>query len=318
MRYDMAPMEGITTYIYRNAQAHHFGGVERYYTPFISPHKDKTLNHKELQDILPEHNEETCVIPQILTASAEDFLKTVKVLEEFGYKQVNLNCGCPSATVTSKHKGAGILEDTVRLHAFLEEIFDKSPLPISIKTRIGMCSADEWEEILAVYRSFPIAELIIHPRVRQDFYSNIPDWEAFRMALETLSCPVCYNGDIFTIEDGTKLMHHFPALQACMLGRGLIANPALADELTGGKKLDKTRLRSFHDEIYEGYRKTQSGEKNVLYRMKELWSYMCQVFTQPDKYRKKIQKAERLSAYESAVNSLFREQELIEIDNELI
>lgn len=317
MRYDMAPMEGITTYIYRNAHAHHFGGVERYYTPFLSPHKDKTLNHKELQDILPEHNKEICVIPQVLTASAEDFLKTVRVLDELGYTQVNLNCGCPSATVTSKHKGAGILEDTVRLNSFLEEIFDKSPLPISIKTRIGMRSADEWEEILAVYRNFPIAELIIHPRVRQDFYSNIPDWEAFSMALEMLPCPVCYNGDIFTIEDGTRLMQSFPALQACMLGRGLITDPALAKELAGGKRLDKTRLRAFHDEVYEGYQKTQSGEKNVLYRMKELWSYMSQIFTQSDKYRKKIQKAERLAVYESAVNSLFREQEIIDADDKL-
>ena len=311
MRYDMAPMEGVTTYIYRNAQAHYFGGVDRYYTPFLSPHKDKTLNHKEIQDIMPEHNEGMDIIPQILTASATDFLKTAQELAQMGYTQVNLNCGCPSVTVTSKHKGAGMLEDTQSLTKFLDEIYEKTPIAVSIKTRIGMQQAQEWSDILEVYRKFPIAELIIHPRVRQDFYKNMPHLEAIEEAFDKLECPICYNGDLFNIGDFNRIKDKFPKLQACMLGRGLIAEPGLATRIQTGKSMDMKTLRAFHDEVLSGYCEILSGDKNALYRMKELWFYMSRLFTEPDKYRKKIQKAEKMAAYESAVDSLFREQELI-------
>ena len=311
MRYDMAPLEGVTTYIYRKAHAHYFGGVDRYYTPFLSPHKDKTLNHKEIQDVMPEHNEGLDVVPQILTASAQDFLKTAQELAQMGYTQVNLNCGCPSATVTSKHKGAGMLEDTLALTKFLDEIYEKSPIPVSIKTRIGIQQWQEWMDLLEVYRRFPVSELIIHPRVRQDFYKNTPHLEAVEEAFERLDCPICYNGDIFNAGDYDKIRKRFPKLQACMLGRGLIADPGLAIRIRTGKNMDKKTLRLFHDEVLNGYRNTLSGDKNALYRMKELWFYMSRLFAEPDKYRKKIQKAEKMAVYESAVDSLFREQELI-------
>ena len=182
MYYEMAPMEGITTYIYRRAHFHYFGEIDRYYTPFISTHKDKALSHKELQEILPEHNEGMQVIPQILTSSAQEFVKMAKELAQMGYTQVNLNCGCPSATVTTKHKGAGVLENPKQLDQMLAEIFEKCPIQVSIKTRIGMEQDWEWEDILEVYSHYQIAELIIHPRVRQDFYKNTPRLEPVKAA----------------------------------------------------------------------------------------------------------------------------------------
>lgn len=310
MLYEMAPMEGITTYIYRNAQAACFGGIDRYFTPFLSPHKDKTLNHKEIQDVLPEHNEGLHVVPQLLTASAEDFLKTAKELAAMGYREVNLNCGCPSATVTTKHKGAGLLADADRLNEFLCEIFDKCPLQISIKTRIGMRSEEEWEELLAVYSRYPIAELIVHPRLREDFYQNTPRLHAMEAAMSQLKCPVTYNGDIFDVEAAERIEARFSGLEACMLGRGLIANPALARQLRSAQAPDKESLRTFLEKIETDYSRVLSGDKNVLYRMKELWFYMNRLFTEPDKYYKKIQKAQKMAVYKSVVDSLFREQEL--------
>lgn len=134
------------------------------------------MSHKELQEILPEHNEGMQVIPQVLTSSAQEFVKMAKELAQMGYTEVNLNCGCPSATVTTKHKGAGVLENPKQLDEMLAEIFEKCPMQVSIKTRIGMEQDWEWEDILEVYSHYPIAELIIHPRVRQDFYKTHRDW----------------------------------------------------------------------------------------------------------------------------------------------
>lgn len=310
MKYQMAPMEGITTYIYRNAFAHHFGGISTYYTPFLSPHKDKTINHKEYQDIMPQNNEQIRVVPQILTASAEDFHKTIAEIRDMGYREVNLNCGCPSATVTSKHKGAGLLLDVERLELLLDHIFEETDIDISVKTRIGYDNASEWEDIMRIYEKYPMKQLIIHPRVRQDFYKNSPNKEAFRMAYESWKGELIYNGNLFRLQDIQALEQEFPNLAGCMLGRGLIANPGLIQEKEENTLLSKDTLLAFHDEIYEEYGKIQSGEKNVLYRMKELWFYMAKVFGDCPKYEKKIRKAQSCRDYELAVKDIFRDLEI--------
>ena len=172
MKLQMAPMEGITTYIYRNAHAAHFGQMDKYYTPFLSLHKEKEFSYKEKQEILPENNSGLRVIPQVLTNSSEDFLKAVPKLKALGYDEINMNIGCPSGTVTSKGKGAGMLQNPEELQRFLEEIFAKSQIDISIKTRIGMESVEEWAGLLEIYNQYPIKELIVHARVRSDFYKE--------------------------------------------------------------------------------------------------------------------------------------------------
>lgn len=315
MRFEMAPLEGITTYIYRNAHARHFGKMDKYYTPFLSLHKEKEFSHKELNEILPEHNEGLYVIPQVLTNSAEDFLKAAQKLKEIGYNEVNINIGCPSGTVTAKGKGAGMLENPESLDAFLAEIFERTPISVSVKTRLGMSDAEEWDRLLEIYNRYPLKELIVHARVREDFYKNTPNWEAFGKALSDSRCPVCYNGDIFDRAGYDKLTQTFPALESVMLGRGLITNPALFGELQDRKPdapnnenqniAEKERLRAFHDELYAGYQVIQSGEKNILFRMKEFWVYMIQSFENAEKYGKKIRKANSCAEYEKIINQLF-------------
>ena len=318
MKFEMAPLEGITTYIYRNAHAKYFGKMDKYYTPFLSLHKEKEFSHKELNEILPEHNEGLCVVPQVLTNSAEDFLKAANKLKEIGYEEVNINAGCPSGTVTAKGKGAGILADAEKLDAFLAEIFDRTPISVSIKTRLGMETWEEWNQLLEIYNKYPLKELVVHARVRQDFYVNKTNWEAFGKTLLDNKFPICYNGDIFSQEDYEKLVGEFPTLENVMLGRGLICCPGLFGELqrfrnrenftdNQGAKDDTTemeRLRAFHDEVYAGYQRIQSGERNVLFRMKELWIYMIQSFENAEKYGKKIKKANSCGEYEKVINQL--------------
>lgn len=324
---ELAPLEGITTYVYRNAYAHHFGSIDKYYTPFLSLHKEKEFNHKEKQEILPENNAGIQVVPQVLTNSAEDFLKAAEKLKNLGYEEININCGCPSGTVTTKAKGAGMLEDPMRLDKFLAEIFEKTPMKISIKTRLGMEKAEEWEDLLKIYNKYPIHELIIHARVREDFYKNTPDWEAFALAVEESRSPVCYNGDIFRLEDFQRLKTTFPSLERVMLGRGILANPGLAGEIKnvlqdvadvqqtgeGCREIDRyrnglyyERLRAFHDEVYAGYQAIQFGDRNILFKMKELWHYMVHSFPDAAKHEKKLRKVNSCAEYESYVNSMFQ------------
>lgn len=308
--YYFAPLEGISGYIYRNAYAEFFGKIEKYFIPFIHPNQKGKFSSREKNDILPEHNAGMYAVPQIMTNCAEDFLSTAEKLSQYRYQEINLNLGCPSRTVVSKGRGSGFLAYPDKLDEFLYQIYERTDLRISIKTRIGVEDPEEFGQILEIYNKYPVSELIIHPRVQTDFYRNKPNIEVFRMASEISKNPLCYNGDLYGVQDLEKIAEEFPNLESVMLGRGILKNPGLILEAKEGTALDKKRLRAFHDRILQEYEKTLFGEKPVLFKMKELWFYMAELFTEHEKYAKKIKKAQRLEQYRQSVDALFSEQEL--------
>lgn len=311
MKFYFAPLEGITGYIYRNAYHRYFDQIDTYYAPFISANQSGSFKTKELNDVRPENNEGITLIPQILTNNAKDFITTAAKLKAMGYDQVNLNLGCPSGTVVSKHKGAGFLAKKEELNAFLEEIFASNVADISIKTRIGKESPEEFDRLLAIYNQYPVKELIIHPRIQTDFYKNKPNLTVFSEALTKSTIPICYNGDIFSPKDYEVFTAEYPQVEAIMLGRGLLASPGLIAFITRSNMPNKDTYRQFHEQVLEGYRKALSGDTPVLYKMKEFWFYLSNSFTEHEAYSKKIRKASRMTEYESIVDDLFREQELL-------
>ena len=310
MNFYFAPMEGLTGHIYRNAHNAFFNhnNIEKYFSPFIVANQSESFKTRELNDLLPENNQGLVLIPQLLTNNAKDFIHTANKLKVMGYDEVNLNLGCPSGTVVSKNRGSGFLAKKEELDAFLDEIYSASMTKISIKTRIGKDQPEEFYDLVEIFNKYPIEELIIHPRIQKDFYKNKPNLEIFKEALSLSKNPVCYNGDIFTIEDYKKFTENFPSVGTLMIGRGLLANPAMVSEITNNGKLDKNILKEFHDQIYRDYQSILFGDRNVLFKMKEIWTYMIQAFSDNTKYAKKIKKAERLCDYEEAVSSLFKEQ----------
>ena len=192
MKYYMAPLEGITGYIYRNAYSAYFQKFDKYFTPFLAPHGEKEkLTHRERNDVAPENNEGLYVVPQILTNKSSEFIRVAKYLQDLGYEEVNLNLGCPSGTVVTKYKGAGFLAKPEELYNFLTEIFESLDMRVSIKTRIGMYDTAEFTELLDIFEEFPLEELIIHPRLRQEFYAGEPHQEVFREAAERSSKKLC-------------------------------------------------------------------------------------------------------------------------------
>lgn len=311
MKFYFAPMEGLTGYIYRNAHHTFFNNVDKYFSPFIVPQQNESFKTRDLKDISPENNQGLLLIPQLLTNNAKDFIHTSKKLKLLGYDEINLNLGCPSGTVVSKNKGSGFLSKKEELNQFFEEIFAQSVTKISVKTRIGKDQPEEFYDLIEIFNKYPMVELIIHPRIQKDFYKNKPNLKVFKDALNVSKNPVCYNGDIFTIKEYKEFSADFPSVDTLMLGRGLLANPGLISDITNNIKIDKKLLKEFHDKVYEDYQGALFGDKNVLYKMKELWFYLIQVFSDNAKYAKKIRKSERLYDYDEAVSSLFREQDLL-------
>lgn len=312
MKYYLAPMEGITTFIYRNSYKKYFDSIDKYFAPFIVPNNSRSFKTRELRDILPENNKGVNIIPQILTDDSEGFIYTSRKLQQLGYKEINLNLGCPSGTVVSKGRGSGFLAKREELDKFLEEIFKMDDMKISIKTRIGKDKPEEFYELIKIYNKYPIHELIIHPRTREDFYGNKPNLEVFKDSLSLSTNPICYNGDIFTPEDNDKIIKEFPEVKALMLGRGILANPGLMNLIKDNTSLGKDVLKDFQSEILNNYIEIFNEERNAMFRMKELWGYMIHIFSDNKKYAKKIKKAQKLSDYNEAVSSLFAEQEIIE------
>ena len=245
-------------------------------------------------------------MPQILTNQAQDFIRLAEELREYGYEEVNLNLGCPSGTVTAKKKGSGFLEFPAQLEKFLDEVFENLDMKISVKTRIGKDEPEEFTELLRIYNRFPLEELIVHPRIQSDYYKNEPRMEQFQEAVRCSQNSLCYNGDLFTRSKCEKFFEEYPSIEKVMLGRGLLVNPALVQQVQKGTVLEKATLKAFHDKLCEEYIEVMSGDKNVLFKMKELWFYMGNLFADNQKYLKKIKKSQNLKEYQAIVEEMFQ------------
>ena len=304
MRMYFAPMEGITDAIFRQVYQARFGGMDKYFMPFVSPSYSLSYTLREEFDLLPAQNRGLFAVPQILARDAGCFLGAARSFAEHGYTEVNLNLGCPSGTVTGKGKGSAMLKDTQALYRFLDEIYCEAPLKISVKTRIGFDHPEEWEKILPVFSHFPIHELIIHPRTRSQIYQGQPHPEAFRQAMEQLKCPLIYNGDLFTAQKVQETMAAFPAMDGMMLGRGLLSNPALLREWNGGSPLSKEDLTGFHDDLFRAYWNTWHP-LTAVGRMHVFLKYFAHSLDVPFKYVREALRANKPEEYLDAVGEMF-------------
>lgn len=299
MRYYFAPMEGITDSIYRQTHHKYYPGLDRYYMPFLSPTIHRTLTHKEDRELPMADSVPFCAVPQILTKVAEDFLWAAGICRDRGYEEVNLNLGCPSGTVVSKGKGSGMLRDIDGLDRFLEEIFAASPLPISVKTRLGLENGEEFSRLLDIFNRYPIQELTIHPRVRKQFYDGSVDMEMFRYAVANSRNPLCYNGDLTSLQQIEAFRQEFPGIEAVMIGRGLIADPGMLSPGT------VAILEAFHNELLERYLEAFGGSRNAMFRLKENWHFLITQFEGSEKLWKQLRKTTDLGEFRAITTQIF-------------
>lgn len=313
MRYYFAPLEGITDYVFRSLHHRYFPGVDRYYTPFLSPTADgPAITKKDLQQVLPENNQGFELVPQLLTNQPEPFIQAAKKLKELGYSEVNLNLGCPSGTVTAKGKGSGFLAYPDKLRGFLDEVFEKAPITISIKTRLGMDDPEEFGPLLELYQRYPIGELTVHPRVRADLYRRPVRMAYFTQALEACPFPVALSGGVGTAEDAKRLETAYPGMSGMMLGRGLAANPALVQQIKGTGGPTVTAIENFHGELFDATAAKVGSPRNTMFRMKEVWSYLILLFGEREKYQKLLRKTTSLTEYHAITTRIFRELPLLQ------
>jgi tRNA-dihydrouridine synthase len=289
--------------------------VDLYFTPFLSPNANLAFSPKEWREIDPRANEHIPTVPQLLTNNADHFLWASGKLRELGYARVDFNLGCPSGTVTAKRKGAGFLIDLPALECFLGKVYANADNAVSIKTRLGKTELATWEPLLAMYGRFPVAELTVHPRLASDGYKGEPRLEAMGDVWARCPFPVCYNGNIYTVEDAARLQQRFSQMTTVMLGRGLMANPALARELRGGAPLTAAELRDYTEELYAAYRRYYEKGEPAVGRMKEQWFYISRHFADAARPLRRIQKADTPPEYEGAVAAFWRDCTFVAAEN---
>ena len=301
MNYYYAPMEGLTDSIYRKAHHKYFSGVDRYYMPFLSPTVHRSLTPRESRELPFADTVDFTAVPQLLTKVAEDFIWAAGQCQERGYTEVNLNLGCPSGTVVAKGKGSGMLSDLQALDRFLNDIFTASPLPISVKTRLGIQSSQEFPAILEVLNRYPIRELTLHPRVRKAFYSGGVDMDAFAYCVENSRAPVCFNGNLCSLEDIQKFRERFPQVGSVMLGRGLVGDPGM---LTPGGTTVQA-LEAFYNELLGIYLVEFGGSRNAMFRLKENWRHLICRFENNEKLAKRLRKTTDLQEFKAITAEIF-------------
>lgn len=304
MKLYFAPLEGITTNIYRSVHLRLFGGCDGYFSPFLTTSENERITQKTLKDILPEKNEGQNLCVQVLSNNAEILLPFLRSLKDVGYDEVNINLGCPSGTVVGKNRGSGLLRFPDLIDSFLYSLFACGGIKISVKTRIGFSSPEEFPRLLEIYNKYPLSLLTVHPRTRSMLYGGEPDMTAFDYAYANSKNPLCYNGNICSAEDYEKIKTKYPNLHGVMIGRGAVKNPALFREIRGGAALTKDDLMKYAQVLTEEYFALFKNDTFTLHKLKEIWLYVMQNYPDETKITKSVKKANRLSDFSEAVKSI--------------
>jgi tRNA-dihydrouridine synthase B len=308
IRLYMAPMKGFTDHLFRSAFTDHFDGFDLAVAPFITTKQGHRIKRKTIKDLLPENNTRLPVVPQILSKSAGDFIVLANYLYDLGYGTVNWNLGCPYPMVANKQRGSGMLPHTDRIQTFLDSVIPGLHGALSIKMRLGWKDSTDIFRLLSVIDSYPLAEIIIHPRTGMQRYEGVVDLDAFEACMTMTHHPVVYNGDIRTVDNFRQLFQRFDGVHAWMIGRGCLADPFLPGCIrTGADDIqDKIyRMQQFHEALFEAYSHVLDGPSHVMNKMKGLWRYFSLPFEDCKNTMKKITKTRRPDQYLERVNLFF-------------
>jgi tRNA-dihydrouridine synthase len=307
-------MRGITTMHYRRAFVRHFQGLDAEMAPFISTVSAERINPKLLKDVLPENQSGIPLIPQVIGNKADDFVQMSTALHDLGYSEVNWNLGCPHKPIRKKRRGSGLLPYPDTVDAILDQVCERSPVDISVKVRLGVSDKSELLKLIPVLNKYPLSEVVIHPRTAEQMYEGTVDLDAFEEACERVERPVCYNGDINGLHFFNQVHARFPSVERFMLGRGLLANPFLCEEIKQFPHLRRCenrieRIAAFHEDVVLSYEAALHGDHSVLGKMKEFWTYQATHLSNGRKMFKKLKKTQRLPTYKDIVSEYLADAE---------
>ncbi|MCQ2316186.1 MAG: tRNA-dihydrouridine synthase family protein [Bacteroidales bacterium] len=312
----LAPFQGITDVVYRNVFMKHFGGIDKLYTPFFTGIQKDNSRSLRGEEIDPRFNDVKIVVPQILSNTAEEIIRFANQCKSMGYTEFNLNMGCPFPRVANKTRGCGLMADYQRTTAMLEEVCNNiDGIKFSIKCRLGYYSPDEIFKFIETFNTLSFSEIIIHPRIGKQMYTGEASLEKFKELIPLINKPLVYNGDIYTVEKYKSVAENISTdITHTMLGRGLLTNPFLAEDIkqiNDNQKDRQLRLHNFVVNLYVERLRHAGGSPKIIGSMKELWKYMMNIFDDPQNVWRNVKKVNHLDEYEEAVEKIFNDYKVI-------
>ena len=306
----LAPFQGITDVVYRNVFKKHFAGIGKFYTPFFTGIQKDNSKSLRGEEISPDFNDVKTVVPQILSNTAEEIIRFANQCKSIGYTEYNLNMGCPFPRVANKTRGCGLMADPDRTIKMLNDVFEQiDGIKFSIKCRLGYYNDEEIYAFVDTFNTLNFSEIIIHPRIGKQMYTGEASIDKFKALIQLINKPLVYNGDIFDVEKYNMVAPFAPI----MLGRGLLTNPFLAEQIQHieNQKDKKHRLHDFVVDLYVERLRHAGGSPKIIGSMKELWKYMMNIFDDSQNVWRKVKKVNHLDEYETAVETIFNEYNLM-------
>ena len=305
-----APLQGFTDFDFRKALAESFGGIDKYFIPYLSYGKGREIKKSQLREVYPENNGSLPVVPQVLFSDQAELFDLIAILIDYGYPEINLNLGCPYPMATNRGRGAAWLEKPEALNEILQQLYAKGfPAKFSVKMRAGMKNDQDAQVIFGILNQYPLEEVIFHPRTASQMYDGKANPQLFAEAISEVKHSMVYNGDIFSVPDLQNLQSLLPEQNNWMIGRGLLTNPALAAQLKGEVFESKTlriRMREFHDQLLDAYSARLHGDGHIVMKMSQFWTYFSESFENPHKAMKLVKKSSNLLKYNAAVTEIFK------------
>ena len=307
MKIYSAPLQGFTEAVWRNIHSEVFGGMDGYYTPFLR-YEHGEIRNKDIRDIERKNNAAHNLVPQVIAATPDEMRPLLELIANEGYTRVDINMGCSFPLQMRKSHGSGLLPHPELVAGLMAEVAKHSEFSFSVKMRLGCNSKDEWKELLPILNDAPLRHITMHPRLGIEQYKKSVDVDAFGEFYAACKHPVIYNGDLNTLADIHRIEQFFPGLKGIMLGRGLLANPALGIEYCNGCELTELELcnlvQRMHDAISRELMPRLQGNTQFLSKMKPYWEYLLP--TLPKRLRKPILKATTIEKYQIAVTTALK------------
>lgn len=301
----LAPLQSFTDFRFRRAFFNHFSGVDKCYAPYIRLTNDKEIKKAQQRDILRENNTRMEVMPQLMVNNISDFLLVADYVQSLEYKEINWNMGCPYPMVAKRNLGAGMLNNPEDIDRLLDQVFTQSTIKLGLKMRMGYESTEEILKVIPILNKYPITELIIHARFAKQLYKPSVDLNRFEECIAISKTPLTYNGDINSFDDFTRLKSRFPQVTNWMIGRGVVSDPFLPEQIKNHNPDYPTdrwqTFEAFHDDLFQDYASVLQGDRQIVLKMLSFWEYFSQAFPNPHKTFKRIKKAKSLAAFEEAV-----------------
>jgi tRNA-dihydrouridine synthase B len=273
----LAPMQDVTDGAFWKLM-HRYGGADVYWTEYFRVHAVSQLE-KWIVESIETNVTDRPVVAQMIGNDIPALVRTAKELQQLPIAAIDLNLGCPAPIVYKKCAGGGLLREPQRIDSILGALRDAVNIKFTVKTRVGFASPNEFDTLLPIFAKHSIDLLTVHARTVAQMYRLPVHYDLIRRAAETLNCPVCANGHVYSAEQACDVLAQTKAC-GLMIGRGVIRSPWLFNQIRQLLRNESVtfptgrEVLTYIEALWESQASFDAPERAQCERMKKFMNYI--------------------------------------------